>query len=236
MNRFRYSIVNLTLLAACAQDPTPRPDRVVGRIDSGARCLGGDAPSGAPCKCDSDCLVGRCLPQSNIGAPQPICVETCTSDGDCGADQRCNDPGGVGVCLPACETSTECPTGLLCFSRQGACLPWCTQDDDCVEGECDPYSGRCGDTGEGTAGVDESCLEHRDCRSALCDPSSNRCVTFCKLDGPPCPDDAVCHAPPDLASYGVGVCTRRCMITRDCPEGTFCVARGDDLLCLETES
>jgi hypothetical protein len=228
-------LVFVVHLAACGEDPGARPDRIVDQRDSGLRCLGGDGPSGSPCRCDSDCQLGRCLPQTNIGAPQPICVELCSSDTDCGAGNRCVGSLGTGVCLEACSTSSECPPGLLCFVTHGACLPWCTRDEDCAVGRCDQWSGRCGDTAEGLVGVDELCLEHRDCRSGLCDPERDRCITFCALGGPPCPDDTACSVAPGAASYGVGLCTRRCMITRDCPEGTSCVARDDELLCLETE-
>ncbi len=187
------------------------------------------APAGAYCSEDAQCAESLCLCETGdaTGCP-PILEGTCSSRCDgCPQDTVCADLT-VGdatdtdgwrsqVCLPGCETSSDCPRpGFVCRELpsfdanlgrqwQPVCFPDVLADlgESCHDtlDQSDPalcYSGRCGHLGRFGLCID-GCLD------APC-PSYAACVTFAggPLAGEPvclarCGPDHLCDQDPQLA-------------------------------------
>lgn len=87
---------------------------------------------GIECTASIECrgpegLAGACIPErraegAESGFPGGMCVGVgCGSDDECGAGSVCASLTDVGMCLPACEDTSECRDGYVC--GQGACVP-----------------------------------------------------------------------------------------------------------------
>jgi hypothetical protein len=121
--------------------------------DPGGLC---SAPAAleAPCLHDRDCrsrescVCGRCTVQyctanSDCGPDQVCqfgsvdgnrCVPPCTTDDDCAAGERCQQPR----CVSGCETDADCQTGEFCATigvRRRCAARACGDDGDCASGD-----------------------------------------------------------------------------------------------------
>jgi hypothetical protein len=116
-----------------------------GSCNSGACQAPGQAPFGAPCMRNGDCLGGMCLDKMRFGWPMGFCSSICDAGLPCGANQVCvGSPtsGAFGACRPTCAVDADCGAANV-FCVGGACQPDCRQGPVCTNGQmCDP-TGRC---------------------------------------------------------------------------------------------
>lgn len=95
---------------ACYPAPTPLPDDRAGK----------------PCSADADCggSEGSCafeLPFDSretdvVEAPGGYCTQSCSLDGECGANAQCIAAGNRGgMCLGRCDTDADCRQGYHCI-------------------------------------------------------------------------------------------------------------------------
>lgn len=110
-------------IGRCMPGPKPLPDGVVGNAcASDAECGGG------PMTCAAQ-LAG-------VDAPGGYCSQSCSMDGDCGADGACvsglgTAPLSIGTCFARCVPADGCREGYACNAlsqvdgdqRGGLCVP-----------------------------------------------------------------------------------------------------------------
>jgi hypothetical protein len=178
----------------------------------------------------------------------------CETSGQCASGLECMCPSGCGVaglagfCGRRCEPGSSCGPGTVCadLGPRGpgdgwpgaACLPGCTRDDDCDDGEaCREVPGLASywtracfpravlaDEGASCAGAagqprDSACLGG-DCVGL---GARGLCAASCDA-AHPCPSYALCA---QLAS-GERRCFSRCSATRPCTGDPFLVCQTQD--------
>jgi hypothetical protein len=166
--------------------------------------------------------VGNCCTSAECTSPsQPICVNRtcapCTSDGQCGSDQRCCAGRCVaGVCCDAAECG---PRGNLCVSAGGG-----------------PTSCICGSGGS-------LCAESQTCCPTEAGPANaGACVNLqtspahCGQCGTACGPNFVCEGGqcvcPDVGFTRCGTAcipAGGCCVDGDCPSGQTC--QGAECVC-----
>lgn len=86
-------------------------------------CMPGPVPSGNPCQIHSQCAADAndpyCIDQSHEGWPGGYCSQFCDLDADdCPVGSTCADliffPSGAGLCMKACQLTTDCRPGYSC--------------------------------------------------------------------------------------------------------------------------
>lgn len=88
---------------------------------------------GAPCRADLECAAPEnveplCAVELDYsgnptGYADGMCIAmNCEDDAACGAGARCVQ-GPVNLCVPACETATDCRTGYTCETTTQTCAP-----------------------------------------------------------------------------------------------------------------
>jgi hypothetical protein len=196
----RTLTIALVLLAACGEDS--RGDRPDGGRDIDAdlmvRCgAAGSSGPGGRCDCGSECATGLvCGTEAVSQFPGGYCVQTCTPGASTGCPEgfECIGTSAASFCAPACTTVADCDRGRLCITvrgSEGACVPYCDENQECNSGHCDLISGLCTDgTPRPGAGLDERCTRHEDCQSNKCD--QGRCATFCSVSDAHCPEGTAC--------------------------------------------
>lgn len=124
--------------------------------------------------------------------------EACLSHDDCAPGFLCDQ----NLCRPLeageCRKDADCAdVNLYCEEETTRCRYYCTQDNQCGEGEyCDLESYRClarpdGDS-EGTDGEDFFCSGDAECLpEGYCDLTRHRCHPFCN-DSRECAEGEIC--------------------------------------------
>jgi hypothetical protein len=233
---------------ACLMDVVPKaahpPDICVPKCDSQLHCppdffclkdpnISGPANPGVcipgllgfKCVSDTDCLVGRCLPDGGDkllpgSKALNICTVDCDSDADCevydslqgqffcNAEHHCVTPQAyLGA---SCDTQADCvrdPATTVCVpvpgDDQGTCVHPCGADGAC------PSLG----------GVPHTCVGKSASSPGVCFPG-----TF----GLPCASDASCT--PGLTCRAVSattkVCTTLCQTENDCEANRWTKGQG----------
>ncbi|HJL18751.1 MAG TPA: hypothetical protein RMH99_24025 [Sandaracinaceae bacterium LLY-WYZ-13_1] len=250
------AVVSL-LCAACDGDPPAmdagpgedagpplEPSRLFGPCLEDWQCPGEDAvcrtptdgwPEGyctRPCEdrtpCDVDGVYHHCAQRE--GEEQSYCERRCLNGIDCGRDGY------------SCAGELP-PSG-------GACLPVCSDDEQCGNLVCDRYTGQCAEAAGEGAVTGEGCAESEDCRSEQCIAELNEsgvptgwvggyCVGNCVLPSgfnnndfyagdelPPgtCPGEAICIPAGNGQSRGdLGRCYHGCEADADCRDGYSCL-------------
>lgn len=234
--------------AECQTGFCLRPD------DPDAVLTVGTAPGGlctTPCERTADC---QALDQDSTCVSfgeQAYCVQTCRFGTPLPGTPKCARRAELS-CQPllvyggpACDDTTSCPGGSLCFdgtcSIRPTCLPRCNGDFDCPEDRyCDPKHGECVTSPPQGKGPGESCDPEADV-----DECRGRCITFgsgisecdenCTVGAPGgCGHPDVTTAPVVCAffSYDFGVtqgvldegsCARVCRCNDDCPGAQLCL-------------
>jgi hypothetical protein len=195
----------------------------------GASCGLGVANCGAGLFCYAPVFPdnGVCLPIAGDGG---ACDPT-SAFGGCGAGLVCAGFGSsldAGVCIApvpaggpcvagtAGQGSSGCAGDALCVDGGCALLP---ASGACLEGQCDPDAGYCGQDG-GCApfvGVGGACTANAQCASRLCASTTGTCVTAL-------PDGAECGSLPYDCTNGVcagdaiGCASGICDSTEHCAE------------------
>ena len=213
-------------------------DAMAGPVDigvDGGPCLSGtqDSPLNGECSCPLDCVPGTlCEAEDGAGGPRGTCARLCTVSADeCGDDgnscQRVPElPGDQGVCRADCVSDTDCREGWACF--YGACVGFCTSDDQCLSDACDPDWQQCRPTPyPDGGGIGDRCTRPEDCRSTICLTAIGACIGACKPGLGGCPDSATCVTGVDPDDLDVGVCMLTCATTDDCPGDLECLGTGD---------
>ena len=194
-----------------------------------------DCNDGNACTADS-CVNGSCqhacvclTPAGGAACcpgPDSLCLTPCgtSADGTCGgvcpaADEVCTATGDTCACMPktppACGDSSPacngtCPTGSTCQSPTGApscqCVPGCTTDTDCDDGN--------GCTVDHC--VDGTCEHACICLTpaggpACCAGPGTACVEPCGMDqagtcGGTCPSGGTCEALASNSATGACGC------------------------------
>lgn len=158
----------------------------------------------APCDGDDECIFGERCTADNYCYPEIPggTGETCEAHDDCDS-RECVD----GACIPAraCVNDAECFSDEIC-SLDGACVPACSSDDECPDGES------C--TNGGCMVADGECDQNEDCASGEC--ADGVCAPTCD------PEAETAHCGLDTACGGLGVCQPRCSFDEAC-EGGICV-------------
>ena len=80
------------------------------------------------CGVATDCASNYCIPE-NMGFPGGFCYAQCTADAQCGPGNICEflQQNGMGACVHACTTTSDCRAGYSCGDRDGdmrdECMP-----------------------------------------------------------------------------------------------------------------
>jgi hypothetical protein len=220
--------------AAETGDCVPRGERATGdacetnESCNGGLCLTGISFRGGYCS-------GRCGTQfvgceegsmcSTLGG-EAMCLLICEGDSNCRSDagyvcrqvgerrDQAGDVQAVSVCVPRCESNSECDDGEHCDLASGGCVAgagepnpdgaFCASDEDCQSGQCllgDLWpNGYC----------NRDCGGDGDCADATC--REGRCHVRCAatLD---CRAGYVCSGE---------ACSSRCQGDADCGQGLVC--------------
>ena len=128
-----------------------------GQSDCLIACFGGETcPTGMRCVADlglcmwgppyADCAAGEpcasggfCLAEGQIG----ICLPPCQETADCPATPRCTEVNGNPGCLISCGDDVACPRGMFCI--EGVTCVWAPRRSygDCLTGELCPLDAVC---------------------------------------------------------------------------------------------
>ena len=116
------------------------------------RCFTPDAENGQPCTDNTECSeTAFCADEVAWGFAAGICLRFgCSPATGAGCDDGtvCVEFDDGGLCLPSCETDTDCRDGYQCIPSPvadvNACVPRCSRHDQCTDGRrCDFLTGRC---------------------------------------------------------------------------------------------
>jgi hypothetical protein len=213
----------------CAQDETCHPQNGCqpGQICTGdancddrqycngaEKCVDGQCQAGTPVNCaDSvDCTDDICDEDMNVCVNLP-------NDAKCEPDERCDRIRG---CVSTvCESDIDCKdyndctidtcvdSTCLYENNPGPCEDgyWCTEDDECVDGECTGTLRDCGEAAE-------------PCDKMTCDEENQQCIEEPRQDGEECEDGLYCT---ENDTCTAGVCDGN---PRDCSEADSQCAQG----------
>ncbi|HVU03384.1 MAG TPA: MYXO-CTERM sorting domain-containing protein [Polyangiaceae bacterium] len=185
---------------------------------------------GRSCTQDGDCATGlTCLTGASKtlggGAPaKGLCTKDCATGGQAACDavdrgsvcRPFDETGKVAYCYERCtpgngQDAPKCHKrpDMACApnpSRQteGYCAPTCRGDFDCEGRRCNPLTGLCVDSVEGTLTVGAAC-DPPVGEAGTLPPNAQRCMGACLTVGsPPSRDNSACTA---VCSVGVtGAC------------------------------
>ncbi len=212
------------------------------------------APSYGPCTTTAQChsIQPSCLTSLTQGYPLGLCSRTCHTASECGPNGVCLPFGASHMCLPSCQTSTDCRDGYSCVlaasgtaTPVNACLPFCTTDTQCPGVGCNVYSRFCGHVSTSLGDDGAPCGQGSDCKSGRCftetdtngNPTGNLgglCFSGCTIavdtayvgmDIPQsdCPTGNVCPQDGRTPAGGSGLCREVCTTAGDCRPGYICV-------------
>jgi hypothetical protein len=223
-------------------------------------------PFGTACDPRHRICVAQCTVDEDCGDESLRCVNrvcepasVCSTDGQCPANKVCNVPLGAsaGECIPACQTSDECPVGNLC--KQGAdgrsrCEPGCTSNLHCpLDQRCNTAQGQC----EGpVVGSTRTCQATPVCQTCeFCNGTTSACqpatqvFPYCKGGGvnETCTSSAECKQgsreglcvlfDTSVGGDGKSYCAEFCGAGQECPQGFACrsLGGGTQFVCLPTD-
>jgi hypothetical protein len=203
-----------------------------------ALCL--NVLDGKACASDAQCAGGKCMSESNTGAPNGWCsnLNSCpTLGGKTGCNGgTCIDTGTVGFnrCYPTCTGTglgtDGCRAGYMCSGAsypdggtQNFCVPGCTASTECQTAAsgvgCNPYSKRCGNLDQGLGKYGAACTLGSQCESGACltgsDFPGGYCSGLCRGDLLNCGPGGYCNYD---VSWGdsVGICFETCSSDASC--------------------
>jgi PKD repeat protein len=231
---------------------TGQPCDVDAQCTSGLVCVCGSASPCGPAfprgicagACAGGCAAGSSCAHPGLGArpeaaapwQRPRCLQSCASDGDCAAGQRCQDlPDGnvAGAWTRVCFPAVVAPIGAPCRGPTGA-----LRDEACASGVCADLgsTGRCtASCRQTTCPAGSTCAELRDGR--------HLCVEVCAT-ADACTDDPLlaCQAPDGAGPFGflvrehlagVTYCTpKRCTSAAECGPAGVCRADQQGAQCV----
>lgn len=156
-------------------------------------CGGDGQTGGLTCTTDGDCLAGEiCHPEAGVcvqtcesGADCPDSAKNCDTIVGTSVD------GGTGQKICQCTTDQLCAggaagTGAVCMEAFDVCMAACASNTDCPSGfECETSTGQCTATGGGTCSP--ACTGDQ-----VCDPNTNTCVAKCTF-GAGCSGTQMCN-------------------------------------------
>lgn len=223
--------IPITILAStdeiCTQADNHCTDKIKNPGEEGIDCGGTCATACISCIDKFGCPIDMICTDS-------VCVkqDSCSSQSDCLATQRCENS----ICVDAsCTANSECESPLICIKGQCNALPSCATDDECavpytcVEKVCVlPICGNMKqDVEESATDCGGSCPECVSCATKNdCKAAQNCNAGFCA--SPSCNVTADCdenHVCQNKACIPVFVCTT----DESCPAGTcmqgVCVAK-----------
>ena len=129
-------------------------------------------PDGDPCTASAECEHGFCLTQEQFGWPYGACTGACNSFVECAEGSTCGQVASNPFCLKLCATNEDCKQGKLCTDiggAQKACLPYCTNDDECAGfGTCNVGLGQCTPAENCDLPGDENNNALTDCEDTAC--------------------------------------------------------------------
>jgi hypothetical protein len=239
---------------ACDNCPfTPNPDQ----SDSVGNGIGDACRF---CKANNDCGSGKicqfgqcldCISSAQCG--DKVCDLTKGACVSCDATHLCPGTGhcnSLGRCVE-CLSTPDCGASMACV--QNMCVPQCTQNSNCLNGQFCVNGGcvECRNTGDctGTNYCDQGlcrpqCVTTNDCTGGrACDPTTHTCVLPCSgmcLNGQTCVSSicqTICNQSQPCGAGQVcsamGYCGPECVTTPDCSAkpftqcvGGMCVATG----------
>jgi hypothetical protein len=187
---------------------------------------------GATCDDNSDCGNGICLTEAASGRPGGSCALACDPSAPaCPGSSECLEfSPGEGYCEAACAGPGDCRDGYTCadMGAFGICVPDCESGSECSGGTCNPYSGICGAVGSG--GIDgDACTSNSDCESGWCFTESGdgypqgTCTSLCSATSNFCPDQGLCADFSDGSGPEFAICFDTCASSNDCRAGYMCV-------------
>ncbi len=177
------------------------------------RCCQGLVCTDGACSCPGETLQsgGSCVPAPPPPAPPPPPpAPECTVNGDCGANEICQN----GECVPKppeCVKDNDCGNNEIC--QNGECVP---QPPECtVDGDCD---------------------DNEACQDGVCfcpEIEDGRCIRRCEVQND-CPGASSCRnlSPEDSPFIEDGVCVDEpfflcdvasCTVNNDCDNDEVCV-------------
>ncbi len=149
--------------------------------------------NGEPCGAHVECLSGSCIESASLDLTvraERVCGQTCCSDADCGADERCFNPGtGARSCLPyalvaatprapaLCTRDAQCESGAACAIQRGL-----TITGSVVDTRTNLTATACRDRSLGESEVGELCVSTpAECPSQVCAAVGSRyaCTSTC---------------------------------------------------------
>ncbi|MBI3201289.1 MAG: hypothetical protein HYZ29_07060 [Myxococcales bacterium] len=189
---------------------------------------------GCSADCDSSEV---CLDEVSTGVPGGQCMRACsgtTCPGDLLCLEFTPGMADSDGCARKCTTSKDCPSGQICQTLESGgplvCMPLCQSDSDCpAVKKCDPYSGFCLATPkyEGSKETGEACADDKECKSELCLAGiaafpGGYCSAFCSLEKQGCPQGS--HCMPIWSDVGdQGLCLKKCTDVSECRPEYGCV-------------
>ncbi|MAQ15088.1 MAG: hypothetical protein CMN30_09890 [Sandaracinus sp.] len=206
----------------------------------------GTTAVGESCTANVECITGYCL---DPGDGDRRCLAPCEGDsGQCLAGEVClAGAGSCGACIPEeifsgprslgepCSDDDECVSGD-CFTDEGVtyCSRVCTGDEECG----DMFHCRSGQCIRGPRqSVGGGCVDNEDCGTGFCASTSDQswCSDFCTEDAN-CPTGFTC----ETVSDGVAVCAPQtglvgesCSANEDCISGLCAMGTHNGSVCTE---
>ncbi len=145
-------------------------------------CRGGQCVVGScsdpdvACPDGLECIQDECRQPCQV---QPDCGDLACIDGYCGACAESAECGADLVCfaeqcVPSCvEDPSRCQEGEVCQPDSGQCVPGCSGDGDCENGQvCDLEENLCVDRECTEEGVQGECAEAQICLNGRCQYAS----------------------------------------------------------------
>ncbi|HEX3769687.1 MAG TPA: hypothetical protein VHV30_02425 [Polyangiaceae bacterium] len=219
-------------------------------VDGGASDGGGDgATTARACNMNAQCS----------GSAGAVCIDgLCTAQAQlCSDGSQCFAAGSAcvnGVCLPGCDSTTECPAGYACDFNRGVCSvnpAACTASNDCqggavcVETRCvAPCPGDGGALPAGTVCVNGGIIPDEQARftcqndgasgslASSCDPDSiclhGDCYPACDGEGGSCAAGQSCTSV-TITKGTFAVCAAAASLGSQCDPAVGSGCTGDEL-------